>query len=528
MDSTSVRDRLPSRRGLLLGAGAITLGGLLAACAPDTPAAQQPAATGPAKRGGTLKVGAAAAATSLDPVTMYDPTAVGIVQLVADYLIWLDRDFSLVPRLADKWSADSANRVWTFQLRKGVTFTDGTPFNAKAVKASFDRLLDPHSKSAALSAFGGILAQGGVSAQDESTVVFTLERSYSDFPYLVSAGNYNAVILKSDYAGDFAKHPVGTGPFLLKSYDISTGATLVRNPAYWQAGKPYLDGVDIRFYSDSQAQQIALQSGELDTLIVTDPSAVVASGDVVLDTVPSTIMTAFTLRMDQAPFNRKEVRQAIAYALDRPAVNRSANSGLGKLGNDHPFAPLFKDHPTGLPQRALDRSKVRQLLSAAGVDRLSFSLTFEPESKNYALVIQDQLRHCGIDVTLDERSAAEFYGGDQSSDTPWLFTYANLVAWAGRPVPSQFINPMVTSTGVWNGSKYANPQVDAALKAYDAADDDRTRRQQAEIIASALHEDVPVIISLWEGAARAHNRTRFTGIQAHPSSYVDFTSVSRI
>lgn len=87
---------------------------------------------------------------------------------------------------------------------------------------------------------------------------------------------------------------------------------------------------------------------------------------------------------------------------------------------------------------------------------------------------------------------------------------------------------MVTSTGVWNGSKYANPQVDAALKAYDAADDDRTRRQQAEIIASALYEDVPVIISLWEGAARAHNRTRFTGIQAHPSSYVDFTSVSRI
>lgn len=128
----------------------------------------------------------------------------------------------------------------TFQLRKGVTFSDGTPFNAKAVKASFDRLLDPHSKSAALSAFGGILTCG-VSVQGESTVVFTLERSYSDFPYLVSAGNYNAVILKSDYAGDFTKHPVGTGPFLLKSYDTSTGATLVRNPTYWQVSKPYLD-----------------------------------------------------------------------------------------------------------------------------------------------------------------------------------------------------------------------------------------------------------------------------------------------
>jgi peptide/nickel transport system substrate-binding protein len=345
---------------------------------------------------------------------------------------------------------------------------------------------------------------------------------------LVSAGNYNALILKSDYSGNFTKHPVGTGPFLLQSYDASTGAILVRNPSYWQHGKPYLDGVNVRFYSDSQAQQIALQSGELHTLIETDPAAIVASGDVVLDTVPSTIMTAFTLRVDKAPFDKKEVRQAIAYALDRPAINRSTNGNLGALGDDHPLAPLFKDHPTDVPQRNLDQAKVAQLLREAGVDRLSFPLTFDPPSKNYALVIQDQLRRCGIEVTLDERSSAEFYGGDQSADTPWLFTHANLVGWAGRAVPSQFINPMVTTNGVWNGSKYANPQLDAALKAYDAANDDRTRRRQAEIIASALYEDVPVIISLWQGAARAYNRTRFSGIQAHPSSYVDFTSVSRL
>jgi peptide/nickel transport system substrate-binding protein len=87
---------------------------------------------------------------------------------------------------------------------------------------------------------------------------------------------------------------------------------------------------------------------------------------------------------------------------------------------------------------------------------------------------------------------------------------------------------MVTTMGAWNGSKYTNPQLDAALTAYDAAGDDSARRAQAEFIASTLYEDVPVIISLWNGAARAYNRNRFAGIQAHPSSYVDFTSVSRI
>ena len=529
-DTRMVLNRMASRRGILLGASAVAFTGFLAACAaPETPPpATQPTLTGPPKRGGTLKVGAPSEVSSLDPVTMFHPTPVGIVQMVGEYLIWLDEDYSLVPQLAQTWSEDKTNRVWTFQLRDGVTFSDGTPMDVHAVKASFDRLLDPKNRSAALSAFTGILTQGGVKVGDDSSVVFTLQREYADFPYLVSAGNYNAVILKRDYAGDFTEHPVGTGPFLLTSYDPSTGATLVRNPTYWQDGKPYLDGVDVRFYSDAQAEQIALQSGDLDTLIVTDPSLIVASGDIAIDQVSSTIMTAFTMRVDQPPFDKKEVRQAVAYALDRPAINLSTNDNLGAIANDHPFAPMFNFHPTHLPQRKQDRNKVKQLLAAAGVDRLEFALTFDPPSRNYALVIQDQLRSCGIHVTLDEQSSAAFYGGDQSTDTPWLFTPANLVGWAGRPVPSQFINPMVTTTGIWNGSKYSNPRVDEALNAYDAVDDEGTRRQQAEIIASALYEDVPVIVSLWQGAVRAYNRTRFFGIRAHASSYVDFGSVSRL
>lgn len=522
----------PSRRGFLAGAGLTGLSLLAAACSSGTPSSSDPGGTtspaGAAKRGGTLRVGTPAPPTSLDPVTMYDGSAIGIVQLVADYLIWLDPDFTLVPRLAQSWSAEQGDKVWTFVIRKGVVFSDGTPLDTKAVKASFDRLLDPKSKSAALSAFDGILTAGGVSLRGEDTVVFTLERAFSDLPYLVSAGNYNAVILKSDYAGDFAKNPIGTGPFLLKSYNASTGATLVRNPKHWQTGKPYLDGVQVKFYADSQAEQIALQSGDLDALIITDPSVILATGNVVLDKVSGTAMTTFTLRVDKAPFDKKEVRQAIAYALDRPGVNQSIDNNIGQLGNDHLFAPLFKAAPTDIAQRAKDADKVNQLLSSAGVDKLSFTLTFDPPSKSYALVIQDQLKQAGIDVKLDQRSSSEFYGGDQAKDTPWLFTDANLVAWAGRAVPSQFLGPMVTSKGVWNGSKYANPALDAALLAYDAAPSDGERKKQAEIIATALHEDVPVIISIWNGSVRAYNKTKFTGIKAHPSTYVDFSSVSRV
>lgn len=133
----------------------------------------------------------------------------------------------------------------------------------------------------------------------------------------------------------------------------------------------------------------------------------------------------------------------------------------------------------------------------------------------------------GITVDLDQQTSDVFYGGNQETDTPWLFTTANLVGWVGRPTPSQFIIPMVKSHGVWNGSKYANPALDAAADAYDAATDPAERKKQAEIIARALHEDVPVIITVWSGAVRAYRSDRVRGLRAHPSAFLDLTTVSR-
>lgn len=531
------QDALPhlSRRSLLTAGTGGALAALLAACGSgshDPAGAPSPRSSGgPVRRGGTLRAGSPPPPTAVDPVTAYDGTSVALIQLVAEYLVWLDRDFTLVPKLATRWTSDAKAVTWTFTLRKGVTFSDGTALDSAAVKATFDRLLDPRSKSAALSAFATILEPGGVSAPDASTVVFTLKRPFSDFPYLVSAGNYNAVILKEDYAGDFTKKAVGTGPFRLTSYDVSRGATLTRNPTYWDAPRPYLDGVDVTFYADEQADLVGLQSGSIDTQLISQADLVEplgSGGDITVDKVNGTGVTVLTLRVDKAPFDRKEVRQAVAFALDRPALRKGVGAGLGNLGNDHLLAPAFPAAPKDIAQRALDKAKVTSLLAAAGIDHLRFTLTFDPPSKDYAVAVQSQLKDAGITVDLDQQSSSAFYGGDQTKDTPWLFTTANLVAWAGRPVPSQFITPMVKTGGIWNGSKYSNKALDAAADAYDAATTDDARRTQAEIIARTLHEDVPVVITYWSGAVRAYNGRKFRGIEAHPSQFVDFSSVSRV
>jgi peptide/nickel transport system substrate-binding protein len=520
-----------NRRSLLAGTAGAGLLALLAACnAADSGPASAPTGSGSGRRGGILRVGSPPPPTSVEPVTMYDGSAIAIVQLVAEYLIWLDNDFTLVPKLAESWEPADGGKRWTFKLRQGVTFSDGTPLDAAAVKASFDRLLDPKGKSAALPAFETILSPGGVSVVDAGTVAFTLDRQFSDFPYLVSAGNYNAVILKSDYAGDFTKAAIGTGPFLLKSYDSATGASLVRNEKYWDTGKPLLDGVEVKFYADDQADLLALQGGDIDAQILSRPllaQPLGATGAVTVDSVKGTGVTVLTLRVDQAPFDKKEVRQAVAYGLGRPDILQSIGSGVGDLGNDHLLAPLFPAAPTGIPQRALDKQKVADLLKAAGVGKLTFTLTFDPPNKDYAVTIQNQLEQVGIAVSLDQRSSKEFYGGDQAKDTPWLFTQANLVGWAGRAVPSQFVIPMVKSGAVWNGSKYANAELDAAADAYDSATTDGERKAKAETIAKILHEDVPIIVAYWSGTVRAYDGKKFAGVRAHPSSYVDFNEVSR-
>ncbi|ETA03726.1 hypothetical protein ThrDRAFT_00667 [Frankia casuarinae] len=267
-------------------------------------------------------------------------------------------------------ASGAAGRTWSFTLRKGVLFSDGTPLDAPTVKASFDRLLDPANKSAALSAFASVLKAGGVAVSGADTVVFHLERPFSDFPYLVSAGNYNAVVLKSDYkVGTFATKAIGTGPFRLDSYDVGQGASLRRNPKYRDAGKPYLDGVKVTFHKDAQADLLALQSGAIDAQILSEADLVVpiaGSNSIAVDKASGTSLTAFTLRVDRPPFTKKEVRQAISYALDRPGVLTAVYNGVGVIGNDHLLAPAFAAAPKDLAQRAKDAAKVRSLLSAAG------------------------------------------------------------------------------------------------------------------------------------------------------------------
>ena len=222
-----------SRRELLRYASVIGLslagGGLFA-----TPQARAQGTPGAANA--TIRVAHLTPTGAIDPLTVGDAGGLALLVQTGEFLIDDDGEhLVLKPALALSWKPNDKGDVWTFKLRPNVKFNDGQPFTAKDVVATFDRLADPASGSAALSVLKGVLSKGGAQVVDDHTVAFHLDAPNGNFPYYVSSDNYNAIVLPASYAGNYEKSFIGTGPFKLEKYTPKVGASFVRNPDYWGA-----------------------------------------------------------------------------------------------------------------------------------------------------------------------------------------------------------------------------------------------------------------------------------------------------
>jgi peptide/nickel transport system substrate-binding protein len=515
-------------RGSVLGLSLTTLGSLLAACGgSDSTASPSASASAAPKAGGTLRVTLVPPTAALDPVTMYDAGAIATVQQVCEYLAWAENDLSLRPVLAESWTPDATAKVWTFKLRQNVLFNNGQPMTADDVVATFKRLCDPKAGSSALSSFNGILSPDGISKTDDATVEFALDRAFVDFPYLVSSTNYNCVILPKDYAGDFQKDPVGTGPFTMTKYVLKQSATFAKNPDYWQKGLPYLDGV-VFTYADKQAQVLQLQSGGQDMQLSTPfqgSQQLFADPNIKIVSTPSTQMREVQMRVDKAPFDDKNIRQAIAYCLDRPNILKSLFNDKGLIGNDNVFSSLY---PIGvsIEQRAQDYEKAKQLLSDAGMSGgLKVTLVAEDylEVPQYAQIIQESCKPAGIEVKIEIQSQAQYYGADESA--PWLTVPFGITDWAARAIPSQFFIPMLTSDGVWNSSHWSNAEFDKLAEEYDATLDEASRRDIGTQMATIQTDETPIILAYWIEVMRA-TTTKVNGVEANGAEFLDLTHAS--
>jgi peptide/nickel transport system substrate-binding protein len=490
------------RRGLLregsrYGLALPLIGGLLGTANPFG-ASLARAQTG--QPNATIRVAAPMPSGAVEPVTVANSGGLLMLMQTGEFLAFDQPDLILRPMLALSWKANEDGTIWTFKLRPDVKFHNGHILNADDVVATMDRLANPKNGSNALSALRGTLSVGGTRKVDDLTVEFHLDAPNGNFPYIVSSDNYNAIILPADYAGDFEKNFIGTGPFKLEKYTAKVGASFVRNPDYW-GPKALPARTEFTFFADQQPQVLALQGGQVDVIsqvAVQGAQGLLNDPDVKLIKIRAATHRQVHMRNDVPQFSDKRVRQAIAMTLDRPAIVTGLFRGLAEQGNDSPFAPVYPSTDKSVPQRKKDIPAAKALMAAAGkAGGFEATLTTErvQEIPDYAVLIQNACAEIGIKLNLKIETDSAYYGKAQPGQSDWLDSEMGITDYGHRGVPNVLLRAPLISTGAWNGAHFKNPTYDGLVEKYVAATDLGVQRELAGKIQTLLLDETPIIFA---------------------------------
>lgn len=308
---------------------------------------------------------------SLDPAIPTDGESAKVMNNIYDNLVrYKAGSTDIEPALAETWETSADGLVWTFHLRKGVKFHDGTPFNAEAVKFNIERQLPPNDISNmpyAEFTFGMI---DKVEAVDEHTVKITLKNPYAPFlsnlAMAISAPIISPAAAKK-YGADYGQHPVGTGPFIFEKWDKEQQIVLRANKNYW-GGAPAVDKVVFKVTKENSVRANELLTGSIDIMDGIDPNDVArlkADANIVLLHGPGMNINYLGMRTNRPPFDNPKLREAVSRAINRKALVEFLYQGTAILANG-PLPPSMFGYHAGLKPYEYDVAKAKELLKEAG------------------------------------------------------------------------------------------------------------------------------------------------------------------
>jgi peptide/nickel transport system substrate-binding protein len=528
----------------------------LAACAKrDPPPAFDPAALPygiPAdpepRRGGTFVFGHSADPKGLDPATITDGESVMVVTNLFDTLVAIDPDtLAIVPALAESWESTPDGRAWTFRLREGVRFHDGTPCDAAAVAFSFERQRDPahpaHTSDCAywLDYFKDVER---TEALDARTVRLSLARPYAallSILTLFSASVVSPAAFASEgvdasgkYQCDFARKPVGTGPFRFKEWRIAERIVLEANPTHFR-GRPAIDALVFRPIGHAQSRMRELLAGGvhgIHTPDLVDVPRAAANPDLVVLSRPGLNVGYLAMNNDKPPFQDVRVRRAIALAIDKRRLVEAAYNGMADVAET--MCPPGIDGHLAFPTEPPDPARARALLAEAGFpEGFATELwygdatrTYLPDPDTTAVQIQQDLAAIGVRATLRKMVWTAFLAAAQRGDHPmcllgWMadfkdadnFLYGLLDKENARPGSSQ------------NVSFYRGERVHELLVRARGEMDLERRVELYQEAQRILREDAPTV-PLAHGRDFRVFRKEVRGFTIHPVGGEYFRTVS--
>lgn len=481
-----------SRRELLaifMAAGASTAmaGSLLAS-------ATSALAQGAPRKGGRIKV----AGSAISPQDTVDPAkqsySVDYMRCSMFYngLTTLDGKLAPQPELAETIEHDKA-KVWTFKLRKGVTFHDGKELTAADVVYSLNRHKDKATGSRANAL---AMQMEEIKATGSHEVQITLAQPNADLPVIL--GTWHFMIIKVGTTG-FAT-AIGTGPYKVKEFTPGIRTIGVRNENYWRPGKPYLDEIELIGIPDETARTNALISGDVQIIAGLNPRAIrqieATPGFKVFETKAG-YYTDLVMRQDVDPVKNPDFQLAIKHLQNREEVRQAIFRNFAVVGNDQPIDPSNRYFRADLAQRAFDPDKAKFHFAKTGIGSTPiplFASTAAPGSIEMGVLLQEAAQKIGMSIDL-QKVPAEGYWSNIWIKKPFAYGAIN-----PRPSADILLTLFFKHDAAWNESGWKNEKFEGLLAAARSESDEAKRRQHygdiQEIIKDHCGLGIPVFITL--------------------------------
>jgi ABC-type transport system substrate-binding protein len=450
--------------------------------------------------GGTLTFAAGSDPDSLDPQNTQSNPGEQVNRMMYDNLVRFNTKMQIEPALAESWTQSADGLIWTFKLRKGVRFHDGTPFDAKAVKYFFDRVLGDEKpfKASLYTPF-----VQGAQVVDDNTVRVTLKQPFAAFLFRLahSAGAIVSPAAHQKWGKDLALHPAGTGPFKFVEWVKGDRVVVERNDAYW-GGRPLLDRVTVKTVKEDSARVLMLQSGDADLILNIPPEDIPRlrkDARFAVESIATARALYVTINMKKKPFDDVRVRQALNHAVNREAI-------VGSLfqGNAEAIAGIVAPLQNGfakLPGYAYDPKKAKELLAQAGVPALKVKL-WSPKGRyvkdfELAQAVQQDLAAVGVEAALSTMEWGAYLSatktGLEQTDRE-LF----LLGWSPSTGEAQWgIFPLLHSSQLApkgdNRGFFASKALDDAIDKATTATSEQTRLGALREAQQIIIKDAPVI-----------------------------------
>lgn len=469
----------------------------------------------------TITVGLNQDPPYLDPALATATSEYHVLRQMYDTLVGYDAQMKPIPALAKSWQISKNGLTYTFNLRSGVKFHDGTPLDAAAVKYTLDRnmTMDTSTQKGLLSSIKD------VKVVNPTTLQITLKESYS--PLLAALGDVAGMIVSptavKKSGAEFSNHPVGSGPFSFVSRVTQDNITLQANKNYWEGG-PKIDKLQFKPFPDGTVRMANLLSNAVQIILPVEPKDVESlkkNPKFNYIQIPTVGFRTIVFNTTKAPFSNKSLREAVASTFDRAALNKVVFFNT-EVPTGGPFAPGTPAYDSSIKVPAVDISLAQQKLKDAKQSNLSFTLLTiarAPEDK-MTQVLQAMAAQAGINMKIEQVEVGQYLDRIDKNDFD-----AVTMQWSGKADPDGNIFEFFTTKAYWNWSGYSDKSVDTLLSQARTATDMADRRKA---YTAALKKITAAQPTMWllQQSARVGMASNVNNVKVYPDGILRLKDVT--